>query len=406
MTDLLDQLREANPVDSDTVEVSPQLAARILRAAPARPHWSQRLRLAPAVVGVAASVCLVILLAPGGRGGSPSLAARAYAATTGGGIIHWRTEQHNFSNGNDIEHLRSEGWSRNGVTHVVRYAMRRGKARLIDDTRTAEGRSRIYLASSDDYLSTPGTTGSSARANSANPLDGGDPFAIFRRAFRSGKLTKLGAQRYAVDLPGNANNGISAIYDLDPRTALPKSFTLAGTVSNGAKRYDNRLVMRFVTYERLAFTQANRVKLRLLAHPGAGPKNDPAASHFAVLRGDRRPGPAAMRFITRLAHQERYSLDADGARALGSRHYLVPGHGYVCLAVAELAGGGASCAAIAHAVKHGISLGTPAAGITVVVPDGVKALRARERGGRSETVAVHKNSARLPFGAYRWEFVR
>jgi hypothetical protein len=122
---------------------------------------------------------------------------------------------------------------------------------------------------------------------------------------------------------------------------------------SGAKRYENRLVMRFTVYERLPFTPANRAQLRLLAHPGAGPKDDPAADHFAVLRGDRRPGPGALRPI-----------------------------------------------------QHGIAVGTPKTGKTIGVPDGVRALRARESGGRSETVAVRGNVATLPFRAYAWRFVR
>jgi hypothetical protein len=53
-----------------------------------------------------------------------------------------------------------------------------------------------------------------------------------------------------------------------------------------------------------------------------------------------------------------------------------------------------------------VSLGTPAVGITVGVPDGVRALRTRERGGRSETVPVRHNRATLPSSAYAWQFVR
>ena len=55
---------------------------------------------------------------------------------------------------------------------------------------------------------------------------------------------------------------------------------------------------------------------------------------------------------------------------------------------------------------HGIGSGTPASGITVVVPDGVKALRARQRGGASDTVPVRDNLATLPFSAYQWQLLR
>jgi hypothetical protein len=218
--------------------------------------------------------CVAVLQLAGGRGGTPDLAARAYAATTGNGVIHWRTEQHNYSDGHDIEHLRIEGWARNGVTHIVRSRVRRGEARLIDDRRTAGGRSKTYIAAADDYISGPGPTSSSA-----NPLAGGDPFAIFRRAYRTGKLKQVGPERY-----------------------------------------DNRLVMRFTAYERLPFNRTNRAKLSLLAHPQAGPKDDPPADHFAVLGGDRRPGPGALRAIQGLTGQQgQIALDAAGARAITRR---------------------------------------------------------------------------------------
>jgi hypothetical protein len=404
MTDLLDDLRSANPVDASTLELPPGLCERALRAAPARRGRGtrRRLGLAFAVFAAATAVWIVVLLAPGGHGGARSLAARAYAATTGAGIIHWRTEQHSYSDGHEIDHQRDEGWARNGVTHVVRYEVRRGEARLTFDSRIAGGRAKTYIASADDYLSVP-----AAKRTSANPLATGDPFAIFRRAYRTGRLHSLGPRRYAVDLPGNDHTGISAIYELDPRTALPTSLTVTGGVVNAGRRYDNRTVMRFTTYQKLPFTPVNRAKLRLLAHPGAGPKDDPAAPHFAVLRGDRRPGPGAMGTIGRLAGSDRrFGLVAGGARAISRGRYLVPGHGYICLGASARKGFGFACVAIAQAVEHGIAMGTPAVGITVGVPDGVRALRARERGGRSETVPVHDNGAKLPFGAYRWEFVR
>jgi hypothetical protein len=404
VTDLLDELRDANPVDAGALEVPPRLSARVLRRAPADARRTRRLRVCLAVMATAAAVCVIILLLPGGRGGTPSLASRAYAATSGDGVIHWRTEQHTYLSGHQVEHRREEGWARNGVTHIVRYAVRRGNVRLIDDSRTADRRLRMYLASSDDYLSTRVPNG---KGISTDPLASGDPFATFRRAFRTGKLTRLGPRRYAVDLPGDADDGISAIYELDPRTALPTRFTLSTSVVSRAKRYDNKLVMRFETYERLPFTPANRAKLRLLPHPGAGPKHDPAAAHFAVLRGARRPGSGAMRAINRLADQQQhFALDASAARAISPGHYLVPGHGYICLATSSSKGFGAGCVTIAHAVKHGVSTGNPVTGITVGVPDGVKALRARERGGKSETVRVHDNHATLPSSAYQWQFVR
>ena len=403
MTDVLDDLRDANPVDADALEVPPRLTARVLGPAPARaPSRTQRRRVPLAVIATAAAAFVAVLLAPGDRGPEPSLAARAYAATTGAGVIHWRTEWHDYSNGRHVEHQRIEGWARNGVTHTVRYDVRRGKARLTSDSRTTPARSRIYLAASDDYISTP----ASSNRTSADPLTNGDPFAIFRRAYRTGKLARLGPQRYAVELPGDPDR-TKAIYDLDARTALPRRFTLSTSNVSRGKRYDNKLVMRFTVYERLAFNTTNRAKLRLLPHPGAGPKDDPAANHFAVLRGDQRPAPDALRAIRGFARNvKQFELDAAAARALGAGRYLIPGHGYICLGIRSADGFGGACATVAQAVKRGVSAGTPAAGITVGVPDGVHALRVRIRGDKSDTVAVRDNHATLPSSAYGWDFAR
>jgi hypothetical protein len=402
MTDLLDQLRDANPVDAQAVEVSARLRARVLQAAPTHPTPKRRRGISLAILATAVVACIAIWLAPGGRGGTPNLAARAYAATGGNGIVHWRTELRMYSNGKRIDHQRSEGWTHGGVTHVIRYDMRGHEARLSDEWRSARGRATVYIASSDDYLEVP-----AAKRAGADPLSDGDPFAIFRRAFRTGKLERLAPRRYRVDLPGNANDGISAIYDLDEQTALPTRFTLVSNVASRGKRYENKLVMRFSTYERLPLTQANRTRLRLLPHPGAGPKDDPASRHFAVLRGEGRPSSDALRAIERFARQAtRFALDADGARTISAGHYLIPGHGYICLATAQQAGFGASCITIARAVRRGIASGTPGQRLTVAVPDGVTALRTRQRGGGTATVAVRNNGATLPPDTYEWRFVR
>ena len=222
------------------------------------------------------------------------------------------------------------------------------------------------------------------------------------------QLWLYGVARRVLDLPGV--DGLSAIYDLDPESALPERFTLTTRTVTGGKRYVNRLVLRFDTYERLPFTPASRANLRLLPHPGAGPTDDPAGNHFAVLRGDRRPDASAMRAIETFArHNDRMRLDAAGARVLGPRRFLVPGHGYLCLMTIDtgrFGGFGGGCTTVARAVERGSGSGTPEMGKVVVVPDGVSALRVRIRGGRRDTVAVSDNHSTLPFGAFAWQFVR
>jgi hypothetical protein len=402
MNDLLDHLRALNPVDADTVEIPARLADRVLRPGRAPRRTTRRLRVSLCGLALTGAICVVVLLLPSGRAGTPDLAARAYAATAGDAIVHWRTEQFSFSNGRETDHQRSEGWARGGVTHIARYEVRHADARLVDDTATANGRTRVYSSGTDDYTAFPAVKG-----QPVSPLSGGDPFANFRKAYRAGRLKQVGPHRYAVELSGFDDSGVSAVYDLDPATALPRTFTLDTTTSDAGRHYANRLELRFTTYEQLPLTAANDAKLRLFPHPGAGPKDDPPARHFTVLRGDQRPGPGAQRLIAAIvAPNNHLALDAAGARAISPGHYLIPGRGYVCLAVRATQGFGTVCATVAQAVRHGVGAGTPAAGITVAVPDGVKALRARLHGGRSATVTVRGNGAMLPPGTYDWVFVK
>ena len=297
MIDVLDELRAANPVDVNSLEIPAGVAARVLRPAPTGRDRRRRLHRPLVVLGAAAAVLLVILLLPGGRDGTPNLAARAYAATTGEGIIHWRTEQYGYSNGRQVEHQRSQGWAGEGVTHVVRYEVRRGNARLVDDTRTVGGRSKIYIAAADDYLSTSAPTG-----NSGNPLGSGDPFAIFRSAYRSGKLRRVGSQRYAVSLLANDPNGREAIYDLDPRTALPKRFTLTGSTTNGGKRYDNQSRAAVRDLRAAARQPSQPGRAEPAATPGRRPEGRPSRPPF---RGaPRRSAPRPRRDARHLARRQ------------------------------------------------------------------------------------------------------
>src|SRR5947199_258651 len=72
MTDLLDELRAANPVDAEQLEVPSRLTARILDRPPRRrPLW--RLTAAAAL----AATCAGVIFAVVGRDHSPDLAARA-----------------------------------------------------------------------------------------------------------------------------------------------------------------------------------------------------------------------------------------------------------------------------------------------------------------------------------------
>src|ERR1700743_3011606 len=103
MIDLLEELREANPVDPLALE-PPRL--------PAMPR--RRWPFAPALL--AAVIAAAVVLAT--HGDSPSLAARADAAGSRPGIVHWRIELSGYSNGRLGSRQRIEGWALGKVTHT------------------------------------------------------------------------------------------------------------------------------------------------------------------------------------------------------------------------------------------------------------------------------------------------
>lgn len=396
MTDLIERLRDADPVDSRSLEVPRALESRVLDRPQRRPAPPRRAALA-LVIAAVFGVALVALA--GDRPGTQSLAARAYAATTGPGVTHWRTEILMYSNGRFFDHQRVEGYTRGSTMRYTLSTVRRGTTRLIVETRISGRRSRTYLGSEDDYISGPAPPRSST-----NPMQIGDPVATFRRAFRERKLRPAGPNRYAVELPGPRPR-IRLVYEFDPKTALPTRLTIpSSTVTPTGRRYENRTEMRFVVYERLPATAANVAKLEMAAHPGAGPKDVDPADHFRVLRGGAPPNPAAARRLAALASNlpRRFGLRPAQARRLTGAFYLLPGHGYLCLVTRS--GGG--CATVDQALRRGVVVGSPRGLRTIAAPDGVVALRVRLRGGKTSTVAVRDNAARLPAAGYAWSFIR
>jgi hypothetical protein len=117
------------------------------------------------------------------------------------------------------------------------------------------------------------------------------------------------------------------------------------------------------------------------------------------------PGPEAAKTIARMARSMLGGrLDAAGARSLADGTYLLPGRDHLCLVTIDARGSGGACQATEEAIKRGLSSTSPGRFVHVVVPDGVAALRARLRGGRTLRVAVRGNLARLPAAAYAWRF--
>ncbi|MEA2220654.1 MAG: hypothetical protein QOJ35_3280 [Solirubrobacteraceae bacterium] len=408
MTDLLDELRDANPVDPGSLQIPAELRSRVL----ARRGTRRRRALRPAGLAVGAMCAAIAVLLLASRGDDPDLSARAYAATTGPGIIHWRTEIVGSSGGKVGSRQRTEGWARNGVTHELRFDVIHGKAILQSDSRTAGGHTTTWRRAAHDYARFPTT-----RHQTTNPFRSGDPFAIFRRAYRTGKLTRVGPSRFGIDLPGSSDDAHRraplTYYDIDPDTALPIRLVVknpGGGVVLGrpnARRPPSQTVMTFAVYEKLPFRETTRSTLRLLPHPAGGPRHIAAAEHYAALRTGAKPDPHAATAIATLARRLLTGqLEQGAARTLAAGTYLLPGPARLCLVRVTARGAGGGCKTTEEAIRRGLSLLEPGRGLFLVVPDGVTAVRARLRGHRYRLVAVHGNFAPLPAAAYAWRLIR
>jgi hypothetical protein len=402
MTDLLDDLRDANPIDPDELDVRPY--------APPVPAPPRRRRSRPAVAAAAVALLIVaaIALIPGRTiKDGDNLAARAYAAVTKPGVVHWRTAMRTHVGGEGNTQTVAEGWSHGGVTHILMWELYNHKPHLALDMRTADGRTTTWSSASDRV-----TRRKAARTGS-DPNQLGDPMATFRRAYQARKLSPLGPHRLAVDLPGSSDDqgDYTAYYDIDPKTSLPLRFVIAQP--NGS-----RSTLQIRVYETLPFDAATRAKLRLLRHPAPASVRTTAAAHFAVLRQGAPPTGelgAAVERIASLRH-----LDASAARKLAARLALIPTDDGVCLITANASGPGLGCVGLTHALKRGVGTGVPnpaplpksahvgglpKAGVDLAVPDGVVAVKTRFHGTWTRR-PVHGNFVHIPRFSGQYVLVR
>lgn len=382
-----------------------QAAARRNDTAPAptRPrHGARRRKLIPlAALSCASLLAIVLVLLPGSRD-TPSLAARAYAATSGPGILHWRTDVVGYANGKADSRQRIEGWSLGTTSHVLHSDVINSKEKLSIDERTVGRKSRAWMSGTDEYFElTP-----RARQTAIEMIPVGDPFLAFRRAYRAGRLRDLGQGRFDVRFRHIPAGGV--VYEVDQRTGRPNRLVLQSDqpAHRGRPATRSRTVLRFSVYERLPVTPTTRGKLKLLPHPGAGPGSESALKHFAALRSGAAPSGELGRRLRGLAQNlgpgtGRSRVDADAIRELVPNVFLMPAErNHVCLALADQAGIGATCVTVRKALKSGISLGDPA-GATVVVPDGVASIKARRHyRGRFKSYPVVNSVARLPGLSY------
>lgn len=406
MTDLLDQLRDADPVDRATLEVPPALAARVAAGRGRRRHRSRR-PVSLTALAVAGLAAVVVVLGRGHGDGRLSLADKAYAATAGQGVRHWRISIRTFIDGKRRGIVqREEGWARGGTLHVLLF----DGGRVTSDIRETPVKTRSWGAGMNDYVELP-----TPRRRAGGPLQLGDPFADFRHAHDAGQLVRVNATTYRMrpDKRGFPPEA-TLTYELSSKTALPASAVLAYTrdagpspsASDGA-RY--RVVFTYDTYERLPDTAANRAKLELLEHPGAGPSKTDARTVFALLR-DGAPLTDKQHELAANFAQHGYfgkpRFDVTSARRGPHDVVLIAGEGYVGM----MRNGGGTLATVDTAVTRGMAIGGSAVdkdhSTYVVVPDGVKGVRARLPRQPWRTFPVEQNVAVLPNGGYHFKLVR
>lgn len=401
---LLDDLRAANPVpDPEALEIPATLALRAL-ARPAPHERSRRLLPAAGVLALAGAAVAILLLALGGGGaGTPDLAARAYAASAAHGVTHWRTDMATLdAKGRQVSHQRQEGWRRGTTMHVVQTEYVHGKGHVAFDLRQVGHTTRSWDPGTDTYTN--------VTVRRPRPLHGedvtfrtGDPMVAFRLAYQQHRLRDLGRGRFDVTFR-NLPPG-SVVYEVDPDSGRP--LRLIDTNEDGSSS-----VWRFTTYESLPDTKANRDKLLLLPHPGAGPGDQDPKAWFRVLREGPRPPARWQKLIDRMGGYapRRFGEDPSTARMLTKDVFLVAGRHYICMdqvstrisgspKLARMLRGpsiGGTCVPIKKAIENGISVGGPD-GVTVAVPDGTTAIETRYRWhGPWKRIAAPRGYARLP----------
>lgn len=406
MTDLIDELKDADPVDRATLEVPPGLAARVA-AGRDRRRALRRPRALPTAMAVAVVAIVAVVLGGGGGRGHLSLADRAYAATGGPGVRHWTVSIRTLINGRRRGIVqRQEGWARGRTLHVLLF----DEHRLSSDIRQTPAKTRSWGAGSNDYIETP-----TLKQRVRGPLQLGDPFAEFRRAHDAGQLVRVNATTYRVRTDKQSfAPGSTLTYELDPSTALPARAVLAYTRGPGPSpsALDGahyRVVFTYDSYERLPDTAANRAKLELLPPPGAGPSKTDARTVFALLRDGSPLTDEQQRLIAIFAKDAllgKPRFDVSSARRGPHAIILIAGKGYVGM----MRNRGGTLATVDTAVKRGMAISGGAANknrsMYVVVSDDVKAIRARLPHHPWRTFPIEQNVAVLPNGGYHFTLVR
>lgn len=248
MTDVLDRLALADPVDADAL-VLPPLASLVERR--------RRLPVRRVLVAAAAAVA-AIGLAFVARGGSPDPAARAYAmaALPRGGILHADWTMTTVRGGRVTDREHTELWAADdGRFHLLHTY----RGRLSESAGSPRGRVRLV----DGVVRhLPALTSAQARYG----VQAITPGALFVHLYRHGALRSTGAE--TVD--GRAgvrfslqDGGAQIDYVVDPHESYrPLLVRVTGRgLRTGATRWVT--TSRIASYEHLPDTPGNRHLLEL-----------------------------------------------------------------------------------------------------------------------------------------------
>jgi hypothetical protein len=262
---------------SSEIHPSPELTRRLLDHGPRR-RPPRRLITAPPLpaFGLAlASLAAAILLIT--ANGTPSIVARAYAATDPSGVIVHYVETLTFSGrGSRAKTTIREVWRSGRRLHVIQAP---NNPTATDDI-AIDGRDvRNYAQNTIAIYKLPATfargscTPGQALAQLCNNNAQADPVAVLRRLARAGRLRSTGPTMlddHRVDRLTGTTDGYTITALVDPHTFLPVRIQATEQIPRprvfGPAQY---LTTTVSNYQQLTTSPQNVKLLLLRPHPGA-----------------------------------------------------------------------------------------------------------------------------------------
>jgi hypothetical protein len=276
MADLLDELRDANPViDCDPLAIEAIWPLLDAHGATLPEPWARRSRAQwqpPAAIASALAIGVLLVSIITGRAGT-SVVARAYAAMDSSGVvIHWvSTSRATGPSGLSVRH--EEAWISGPDAHTIISGANPGPSgrhgRRLSFEAAFNGSVLQRYDAITNVMSTARLVGSGT-----GPGLPQDPLQTFRDFYRRGRVkgegTRVIAGRRVNMLVVYADGGERRpmlTFFVDTVTGAPVEF-ISYTYSSES-RLLGTVTTVFQTYARLPLTSATRTLLALLPHPAA-----------------------------------------------------------------------------------------------------------------------------------------